>query len=91
MAKFKKQDLLEVLDDYHETLKMVEDKIVDTRRWSVVHSLVFQDGDKFYQTDYSVGSTEQQEEGPWEYEGDEIECQEVYPDTVSITVYKPVK
>lgn len=53
-----------------------EDNVIDTSRWSVHHKIVFEDGGKYYQTYYSVGATECQDESPWEYE-DNIECTEV--------------
>ena len=55
---------------------VIEDVIVDHGRWTVTHSIVFQVEDKFYQTWYSVGATEMQDESPWEYDTD-IECYEV--------------
>ena len=56
---------------------IVEDNIVDNSRWSIHHELIFNHEGKVYRTYYSVGATEQQDEGPWEYDGDEIECDEV--------------
>lgn len=52
------------------------DEITDQGRWSTHHRLVFQYGDKVYETSYSTGSTESQEEGPWEYQK-EVVCYEV--------------
>lgn len=92
MAKFNKEDLLDLLDDNCDTLEKVSDKIVGNRRWSVDHSLTFKDkaSGKFYRTTYSVGATEQQDEGPWEYEEDMIECAEVRPIEKVVIVYEPV-
>lgn len=56
--------------------KIYVDEITDQGRWSTHHRLVFQCGDKVYETSYSTGSTESQEEGPWEYENDVV-CYEV--------------
>lgn len=54
----------------------VSDSIVDQRRWATVHELVFRlDGmpeDLAYRTYYDVGSTEMQDQRPWEYE--DAEC-----------------
>ncbi len=50
--------------------KIVEDEIIDNRRWSIDHRLVIQrvsDGE-FFAGHYSVGATEMQDERPWEYE-----------------------
>ena len=55
---------------------IMEDEVVDTLRWSIVHSLIFKHDGKYYKTYYSVGATEMQYESPWEYE-ESVECTEV--------------
>jgi len=52
------------------------DEIIDTSRWSIHHRIIFEHEGKFYETYYSEGATEMQDESPWEYE-DEVECYEV--------------
>jgi len=52
--------------------------------------LIFEYKDKFYMTSYSEGSTECQDERPFEYDEDEINCIEVIPVQELVTVYKPV-
>lgn len=71
--KFKKEFLQEMVwgDD------VVEDNIVDNSRWSIHHEIVFRHEGKFYGTGYSVGATESQDERPFEYDNDEIECPEM--------------
>jgi hypothetical protein len=66
------------MDDYGG--HVVKDRILDNDRWSIRHEIIFQqdDDDKFYRAYYSVGATENQDEGPWEYETSEIECTEVH-------------
>lgn len=54
----------------------VLDEITDTSRWSVHHRIIFKHEGKFYETYYSEGATEMQDESPWEYD-DEVECDEV--------------
>jgi hypothetical protein len=71
-------------DDGGET---VYDKMIGRRRWSIDWERVFKHEGRFYRTLYSVGSTESQDERPYEYEGDEIECVEVFPQEKTITVY----
>jgi hypothetical protein len=87
--KFKK-DVLVDLSWGIETdgFTLVEDVILDTTRWSIVSKLTFKFEDKFYQTTYSKGATECQDESPFEYEDDEIECKEVFPVVKTITVYE---
>ena len=78
--KFKKEVLKEMLYDEHDTslYHVVLDKIVSANRWSILNRLVFKYQDKFYESTYSRGATEIQDERPYEYEPDEIECKEVY-------------
>ncbi|MED3792450.1 hypothetical protein P4571_08335 [Niallia alba] len=52
------------------------DEITDTSRWSVHHRIIFAYQGKFYETYYSVGATEMQDESPWEYD-ETVECAEV--------------
>jgi hypothetical protein len=52
------------------------DEITDTSRWSVHHRIIFAYRGRFYETNYSVGATEMQDESPWEYD-DQVECIEV--------------
>lgn len=68
----------------------VVDKIIDTTRWSIVHEIVFEDNGKFYQTTYSEGATEMQDERPWEYD-DEITCTEVELKEVMMKKWVPVE
>ena len=73
--KFKKDFLLELLETRENVIK---DEIFDESRWSIIHSLLFAHDGKFYKTIYSVGATERQDESPWEYDPEEIECKEVF-------------
>lgn len=69
--------------------KLIEDDIIDTTRWSIVHEIVFEDKGKFYMTTYSEGATEYQDERPWEYE-DEVKCTEVELKKVKVKKWIPV-
>ena len=51
----------------------IEDKITEKSRWSLYHRRIFKHDGKLYETYYSVGATEQQDESPYEDEPDEIE------------------
>ncbi len=72
--KFTKEYLLEEAMD-----SPVLDEMIDRSRWSIHYRLIFEHEGKFYETDYSTGASEQQDEYPFQdYEdGDEIECEEV--------------
>lgn len=69
--------------------KVHEDKIIDTTRWSIFHSIVFEIDNKYYQTTYHVGATECQYETPWEYL-DEVDCIEVELRPVTKLEWMPV-
>ena len=92
MAKFKKQDLKDLVDDGCETLEKVEERCTGRSRWSLNYCMVFKDtgSGRFYMANYSVGATEQQDEGPFEYEPDEVECVEMRPVEKVVTVYEAV-
>lgn len=91
ISAFKKRDLLRLLDrEDCDALDLVKDRVVGTSRWSVSHELVFKDkaSGKFYATAYSRGATEQQDERPFEYDEDVIECEEVRPVEKVVIVYE---
>lgn len=88
---FTKKQLRAILWDEEGTI--VLNKMEDQSRWSTHFRLIFkpEGEDKLYETNYSKGSTENQEsEGPWEYE-DEIECVEVVEYEKIVLDYKPAE
>ncbi len=67
---------------------IIEDRIVGTRRWSVVYEIVVQrktDG-KYFKDGYRRGATESQDERPYEYS--EPNFTEVFPVTKTYIVYE---
>lgn len=66
--------------------QIIEDKFVDTSRWSSIHKLVVIDenGD-LWETSYSRGATEYQDERPWEW-NDTVTFTQVIRDTKEVTV-----
>lgn len=64
-------------DDGVEGVTVLETVITGTSRWSIHKRVTFrlpgQSNDEAWQAKYSVGATESQDEGPWEYQ-DEVEC-----------------
>lgn len=85
-VNFNKQELLD-MDLPGEAL---EDKVIDTSRWSTFHEIIFKKDDKFYQTVYSIGSTESQDESPWEYD-DTIVCTQVEKRKVEVEKWMPIE
>lgn len=74
------------------SLEVVQSNLIDTTRWSHVHERVYKDlaTGKYWRTTYRVGATECQDEGPYEYDGEEIELEEVVPVEIKKTIYKAV-
>ena len=67
----------------------IDNKIIGHNRWSVVHEIVFEYNGKCYQTTYSIGATEMQDERPWEYET-EVECKPVQRVERLIQIWEPI-
>lgn len=84
--KFKREDLIEKLDEDQG----VYDEITGNSRWSINHKWVFGHEGKFYESSYSCGATESQDESPYEYDNDEIECPEVELREVTVKKWMPV-
>lgn len=78
-----------MLDILWESDDLVEDKVIGTGRWSVHHRIVFKHEGRFYQTEYSIGATESQDERPWEYD-DDVESIEVHKVPKTIEVWEAV-
>lgn len=92
--EFSKEDLKDLVDFCEmENLEMVRDEILDTTRWSIINELIFKDKEsgKLYRTNYSVGATECQDESPFEYDPDYIECVEVKEKEVTVIDYVEVE
>lgn len=85
-VKFTREEMLDILDDEES---IVSDEITDKLRWVIVHTLIFKRDGKLYKTYYNVGATENQDEGPWEYD-DQVECVEVEAFQKTVTAYRQV-
>jgi len=82
--------LREVAYEYADGIEeYVYNKVTDTDRWSTHYEQVFKLSGKYYLTYYSEGSTEIQDESPYEYEGEWVEVTEVVPKEVTVTKYVP--
>lgn len=78
----------DILYEGDAEFKVIKDKIIENSRWSILHSLIIQrisDG-KFFRDSYSVGATEMQDEGAWEY--NEPNFVEVFEKEKIIKVYE---
>ena len=85
---FTKAQLQAILWDEEGTVVLNE--ISDHNRWSTIHRFVFKpEGEnRLYETSYSKGATEQQDEQPWQYE-DEVECVEVESFERTVIDFRP--
>jgi hypothetical protein len=89
IMKFKKELLQELAYEcYVDGFEVIEQKMTGHTRWSLKYSMIFKFEDKLYKTSYSTGATEYQDEEPYEYEDDVIECPEVFPVEKTIIVYE---
>jgi hypothetical protein len=77
--------------DGYDGVEVIEDTITGVSRWSVQHRLIFKwiDG-KYYKAHYSVGATEMQDEGPWDYV-DKVRCTEVCKVVKPVEVWEPIE
>lgn len=90
MGQFSKEFLRGVISGDSEA-KVIEDTLIDHRRWVVRHRMVFKYQDKFYEVCYDVGATELQDEGPFEWEQDPITVKEVRPINVTTRAWITVE
>ena len=88
--KFNKADLKNLpYEDFDpEVWEVISNDIIDTSRWSNIYEMVFKYEDKFYKTSYSKAATESQDESPYEYAANEIECKEVIQVEEVVKVWK---
>lgn len=86
--EYARSALQDIINDDHETIRLIENKVVDTGRWETHYTAVFKDGDNFYRTNYSRGSTEMQDVSPYENEGPLIPCELVAPVEVTTIEYR---
>ncbi|MCP3686105.1 MAG: hypothetical protein GY861_25950 [bacterium] len=92
--KFKRELLQRLVwedyDEEKEDIENISEEIIDTSRWSNHYEMIFRYSDKFYRSHFSRGATESQDEQPYEYEPDEIECSEVKQVEKTVKVWEVV-
>ncbi len=88
--KFKNQFMVDMAWESNDETEIVKDDIVETSRWSEIHVVIFSYKDKYYQSNYSRGLTEQQDESPYECDGEEIECAEVHQVEKMVKVWETI-
>jgi hypothetical protein len=83
-----REDARDLISGDYPNAKIIRDEITDKSRWSDSHSFVFELDGKYYEGGYYRGSTECQEERPFEY--DEPEFVQVEPYEKTVIDYRPV-
>jgi len=87
--KFDKKYLQNVV--WSEEGEIIENKIIETSRWSIHYRMIFKTEDgRLFETFYERGATEMQDQQPYEYDSDEIECSEVKPVKTVVTIYERI-
>lgn len=80
-------------EDESKKAEILSDKMIDTRRWSIVHELIFRlpnmPDNLAYLTTYSTAATESQDERPWEYS--KAVCKLVHAVERTIKVWEPIQ
>jgi hypothetical protein len=90
--KFDKETLIELAHEDHDTeYEIIETKMTGQRRWVTEYTQVFKYKDKYYVTYFDLGSTENCDTRPYEYDSDAIDCEEVVPVERTIIVYEKIK
>lgn len=76
---FTNKELQDMANEESLYLKIVDEKIIDQRRWATVFEVIFQDtrDNRFFKSHFDRASTECQECTPYDYDKDEINCKEV--------------
>ncbi|QBX32790.1 hypothetical protein Asfd1_164 [Aeromonas phage Asfd_1] len=78
-------------------IESIEKEVYDERRWSTVYRQILavtRPGDetpRYFETSYSEGATEMQDESPYENDGDFVTLDEVFPVEVIKIEYRRKK
>lgn len=91
MKAFSKKMMQEIAYDDYSEANLIEDNIVEVSRWSIIHEIIFEYKEKFYKSSYSKGATEMQDESPYEYDEDMINCTEVEQKEIMVKQWVEVK
>jgi hypothetical protein len=83
-----KEGRMIVWDD-NDDFEKVESEIVDVTRWSIIYKDIYKQksSGKFFETSYSSGCTEFQDEQPYQYVKEAV-FEEVIPVEKLVTVYE---
>lgn len=86
--KFPKEEAREIIYGDHPDFETIKEQIVGQRRWCVEKKWIGKRKDgKFFTVKYDEGATENQDEGPFEYDK-EVVFTEVFAVEKTIVVYE---
>lgn len=88
--KFKKEFMqLLISEDLNNDAdaNVVEDEFIEEQRKANLYRVIFRVGNKFYSSSYTSG----EDTRPYEFEEDEISCQEVHQVEKMVKVWEEVK
>lgn len=84
-----KQQAQEIVHGDHLGFSDVSEKIIGQRRWVTVYEKIVERVDgKFFKIIYELGSTEMQDQQPFEFDNEPIEFEEVFPTEKTVIVYE---
>jgi hypothetical protein len=91
--KFKKSVLQLLADGFNvdDDFEVIQNELAVVLRWSTVHNMIFKYRGNFYRTSYRRGLAEMRNERPYEYQPEEVGCEQVWPHTKIVTEYLPKK
>lgn len=88
--KIKTQLLRDFLDEELEDgiIETISDEISGKSRWCDIYTWVFKYQGRLFRTTYRCGSTESQDERPFEYvSADEVDVEEVFATEIKVIKY----
>ena len=85
-----KEELILALSGDSERIEVLKDSLIDSSRWSLIYEVIFLDGEdgKTWSTTYTTGATENQDQGPFEYDDEMVPCIEMEAAKIVVETYK---
>lgn len=75
--------------DCADNVLVIQDTMYQKRRWTIVHRMIVQIDQKYYEIYWSEAATENQEQDPWDW-AEQVEFNEVIPVEKVVTVYEKI-
>jgi hypothetical protein len=89
LVKFDKELLRDMAyGEVPDGFDVIDTKLLDHGRWSLRYEQIFRFDGKIYVTQFSKGATEMQDERPYDYAPEQIECPEMEEYILPVTQYR---